>query len=542
MPFQNMGQPLNRLGCEKVRSPYFRLPVPEGKEPVFRSGNMLAYYHVPTPYSRLFYLSGNKQGQMLDSKIGININPRWYIGTGYRGLSSLGYYRHSVASHENWFINTEYRSLNEKFRLRMFIVKNHLENEENGGITNENYFENPGKDYIDRAKIPVNTEDKSIWHSREWGFESGFRPLKNKKTGIFYQFNYLKSYYAYDGGNPAMYGQNLPAYSLHIDSTAYRFYLHRLGIEGEWKNGHWKTGMAVERNFRIFDTALYVNTTYIPRLYLDRYTSVFGSGDYRIKNLKLRASSAFELKGRYAFFNATLAYSIREADFSLHLFYDRHQPDFAYRSWQSRFTRFNWHTENTPLQTVSGWGIQIHGKNWKIFWENRYLKNKYYFDENLTPAYYTGVVPVWSVTGEYHLKWRKFGFYPQIKWQYTPPENPALSLPAVNIRTLLYYNDLWFHKKMRMQTGLEVRYFSEFYLPGYNPLLNVFYQQRQRKYGNFYLASFFFDFKVKKFKAFLTFEHFNAIWERFHPRYYSAPSYPYADYFLRTGIIWEFVN
>ena len=93
-----------------------------------------------------------------------------------------------------------------------------------------------------------------------------------------------------------------------------------------------------------------------------------------------------------------------------------------------------------------------------------------------------------------------------------------------------------------MQAGVLIRYFSAFYMPAYNPLTNMFFQQRRRLYGDFYLADIFFDFKVKRFRAFTSLEHFNALWERFSPRYYSAPYYPYADYFLRIGITWEFVN
>ncbi len=539
MPFQNIGQPLNFLSAKSFYEDYYYTLILNGKAPVFRSADNIEIYHAPTPYSRLYYLSGNKKGQMLDSKIGIRVKPNWYIGVGYMGLSSLGYYQNGITSQENWFINTEYFHPGKIYLFRFFIVKNHLENEEYGGIVDENLFENPGENYLDRGKIPVRIQAKSIWHSREIKITQEFRPLKNKHLLASYDFNYTKAYYDFNGTETYIFGNTIP-YSRPTDSTGLRNYRHEITAGFDKDSLSIQTGLAYHRLFVQYDTTVVIQSRVIPKSHHENYLYWIVNFRKKHKNFNEKLRFAYDLKYNQLIVTNTFNYQINKHEFQSELTYKKGLASYKYRFWQSRFADYNWynnfgHTEkfNFTLSYRSPYG-KITADTWSF-------KNPVYFAQDSLPAQFHGNVRIFSLRYEHDFKWKKFGMAPAVKWQKIN-QNPAMDLPAWNLRVLIYYTDWWFKHNMRMQSGLQVRYFSSFYMSGFNPLYNDFFQQRRRKYGNFYLMDLFFDFKVKKFRAYASFSHFNALWERTHPSYYSAPYYPYADYFLRLGITWEFVN
>ena len=540
MPFQNIGQPLNRLVWNDTAATASGSPVPEGMRASVRTAGELHYHHVPTPFTRLFFLSGNKKGQMLDSRIGMNIRPNWNMGLGYKGLNSLGYYLHSLTSQENWFFNTDYAAPSGRFFLRFYLVKNHLENDENNGIADERYFEQGGDAYIDRGKIPVRTtDDQSIWHSRQSGGEAGWAPLKKTPAlKLTYGLDEYKAYFEYKGG-AAVYGSTL-TYPLAYDSTGYRRFVHRLGIRWNRARSHWQAGMLMQRMFVRYDTTITAGNTMVPRSTLLTDRGIFASYRHRDSLLRWQVGGKLYTNGLYAF-EAHGAYALGKHRFSAGITLRNQRPAPVYWSHQSRFVRYNWHsspmTENyrqirLQWQSPLGQLSSAYGQ----------IQNLSYFGADSLPRVYPNTITIWWAT--YRKDWRikKWGFFPEITYQTVSNGGPALDLPKWRARATLYYTDWWFTHHLYLNTGIRLAWFSDYYMPGYLPLTGSFFQQRSKRYGNFYLADLFFNFKVKKFYAYLVLEHFNAYWEKYHPRYYSAPYYPYADQVIRLGIVWEFTN
>jgi len=539
MPFQNIGQPLNPLAVEEVKEPWGRL-VPEGKLPVFRRAGDIPLYHTPTPYSRLFYLSGNKQGQMLDSRIAITVTPHWYIQLGYLGLSSLGYYQHGIASHENWFLMTGYKNRANTFEGRIYVVKNHLENEEYGGILDETYFEQPGRDYVDRGKIPVRLNDKSIWHSRQTGLMLRGRPWKAvPRMYLAYQADFLKGYYRYEGAETGIYGP-LQSYSLPYDSTGIRYYRHRWGMQYGSDSLSFSVYYRYERHFVTFDTVVQIPGGFVSRQNYTGYRYAGMAGEGKFRKIHARVEGAYDFAyGQYET-SVRVVYRFRTGTLTFTQQWSARQPAFYKTVYQSRFVKFNWKND-FPNTTYHDTKLEYRGRLGKAEAGYFYRRNLSYFGTDSLPRVYGATIQGVRVDWERDFGLRKWHLYPRIRWQTVTP-NPAFDLPRWNVRVMAYYRDRWFRQHMDLQTGLVVRYFSPYFMSAFNPLTNTFVRQERRKYGGFYLADLFLDFKVKRFRAFLALEHFNALWEKYHPAYYSAPYYPYADEIWRVAIIWEFVN
>jgi len=90
------------------------------------------------------------------------------------------------------------------------------------------------------------------------------------------------------------------------------------------------------------------------------------------------------------------------------------------------------------------------------------------------------------------------------------------------------------------QTGFSVKYFSKFYANEYNPAISSFHIQNDRKIGEFPLIDFFANAKIKQTRVFLKVEHFNSTLTG--NSFYSSPSYPYRDFIVRFGLVWNFFN
>jgi len=72
----------------------------------------------------------------------------------------------------------------------------------------------------------------------------------------------------------------------------------------------------------------------------------------------------------------------------------------------------------------------------------------------------------------------------------------------------------------------------------YDPLLSEFYVQNNKLIGNFPRIDFFINAKIQQTRLYLKAEHINSSLTGYD--YYSAPSYPYRDFSIRFGLVWNF--
>jgi len=125
-------------------------------------------------------------------------------------------------------------------------------------------------------------------------------------------------------------------------------------------------------------------------------------------------------------------------------------------------------------------------------------------------------------------------------YQHVSQTNNVMNLPQFVTRNTLYYQKEVFKKAMFLQTGVTFHYFTEYFMDAYNPLLGEFYIQDREKLGGYPLLDFFIDAKVRNARIFFKLEHFNSFFS--DSNYYSAPNYPYRDFVIRFGLVWNFFS
>jgi len=93
---------------------------------------------------------------------------------------------------------------------------------------------------------------------------------------------------------------------------------------------------------------------------------------------------------------------------------------------------------------------------------------------------------------------------------------------------------------MYLQTGVTLKYFTSYSADAYNPVLGEFYSQGQEELGGFPILDIFINARVQQTRIFFKAEHFNSSFS--DNNFYSAPNYPYRDFVIRFGLVWNFFS
>ena len=93
LPFSNVGQTYNRLIYDFSEDDHL-LPQlgARARQYAFMDTDDISYYHVPTPFTELYFKTVFQQGQTLDAIFSINTTPNLNVSIAYKGLRSLGMY------------------------------------------------------------------------------------------------------------------------------------------------------------------------------------------------------------------------------------------------------------------------------------------------------------------------------------------------------------------------------------------------------------------------------------------------------------------
>jgi hypothetical protein len=137
------------------------------------------------------------------------------------------------------------------------------------------------------------------------------------------------------------------------------------------------------------------------------------------------------------------------------------------------------------------------------------------------------------------LSYKGFHFDNLITLQ-TSTDNDVLPLPLLSIYSNLYFNFV-ISKVLKTELGLEMRYFTKYNAPDYDPITAQFIVQNdntKESIGNYPVFSAYINFALKKIRFHLTYYHFN----QSDGRYFTMPNYPMNPASLRFGVSWNFYD
>ena len=229
-------------------------------------------------------------------------------------------------------------------------------------------------------------------------------------------------------------------------------------------------------------------------------------------------------------------------------------PGFYYELYKSSYDDLNWENELKKTQTNNIYlSINSHLAGYFRF-DFRIINDYTYFyllsEDKVGEPENKSLIPKVNQldsTIEYlKIKWQKefklgkFSLDNSLVYQKVNQNGNILNLPEFLSRNTIYYSNTILKGAMFFQTGVSVKYFSKYYSNEYNPLISSFHIQNKKQIGGFPLIDFFVNAKIKQTRLFLKAEHFNS--SLTGNNFYSSPSYPYRDFSIRFGLVWNFFN
>lgn len=232
------------------------------------------------------------------------------------------------------------------------------------------------------------------------------------------------------------------------------------------------------------------------------------------------------------------------------------RPTFFYRHYHSRFLM--WDNDNLDNQFTTRVGAVLTSNKTKsrlsVDFQN--IKKFTYFASNYTARtintniYNTISTNVCQSAGNIQLftaslnqdfrlgilNWENEVVYQKVS------DIDALPLPDISLYTNLY---LLFRiaKVLRVEFGGDMRYFTSYYAPTYDPALGMFSNQPlidKVKVGNYPIFDVYANFHLKHTRFYVMYSHVN--YSNDGSKSFRAPHYPANPGMLKLGLSWNFFN
>ncbi len=602
LPLPNMGEGFNKLGYDFHEQPFTPQMGARVKHFGYFEKEDVPYYEVPSAYTELFFKSTFQQGQFLDTSLAINTSPKFNIAVSFRGFRSLGKYFSSLSRSRQFRLSTQYQTYNQRYRLRVHQTTQSLENEVNGGLTNDSvyFFENapnyveaddsgsPVLDengneqivfydgFLDRNRLGTQIQADNVLEGKRYFMEHRYQmfPLAKDTTAYKMAVGYSASLenknYNFNQSRPSAYFFENYEVSNVRDSTSFNTLENKLFV-------HYKDNELGELKLDLFH---------------HNWDYTLGPNEYekdsllanQIKTSQLAAQARWQ-KELFGVSTSAMGYQSLNKDYAtqaLSLEVKRHlvkgitlggsykyrsQPlNFNFYLVESDYKLYNWdntHLENQQFNTRSAfishpkWG-RIQGE-WTSIDNFTFLNNTTPL-RNLNEKFRVEVLQInkkidyFKARLDQRIDFGNFSWVNNVQYQKVNQEEDsdallsgpiALNVPEWLVRSTIMLTSSLFNKALFFQSGATFVFFTDYYADQYNPLLAEFVTQNNVKIGEYPRVDFFFNAKIKSSRIFFKLENISSTIEHLINidtpyDYYAAPYTPYRDFSIRFGLIWNF--
>jgi hypothetical protein len=258
----------------------------------------------------------------------------------------------------------------------------------------------------------------------------------------------------------------------------------------------------------------------------DLYLTGYRSGDFDLNGV---IDKSFDLKKGRASWAITGGMSNR-------------QPSFWFQNWRS--SHFKWDTNlKKEFRINVGTQFSFPARKMNLRFNYAIISNYTDFDTTAHPSQYSGALSVAAITASKDLRLWKFHLASDVILQQSSAPR-VLDLPMVALKSAGYFEHLFRFKstggRLNTQLGAEVLYTSAYHGYAYMPATGRFYRQEKTLTGNYPYVNVFLNFKVKRTRVFLMFDHVNAGMMGYD--FAMVPSYPMNVRMLRYGLSWTFYD
>lgn len=559
IPFSNTGVAYNTLSFSGINSINPKMGA-SNKYYSYDSVDDVVYYDLPTPFTELMYRSVFEQGQLLDAVYSVNTSRQFNFSISRKGLRSLGNYQNFISSSSNFKISTNYFSKNKKYRFRTHYTNQKLFSEQNGGINNSDIsnFENGNSQFQDRGVFDPNFENAhNEFLGKRFYLDQSY--VLSEKDSIsdssleLFNAIYLeeKKYKFQQSSSDEFFGDSFVSQEINdkilLNSLNLQAGLiYNSDIFGKINLGlRYVSDKYSLENYQIdqyIDNTQMVNskTTFITAEYLKTFSNI---------ELKAKTENFIFGDNKSNMFSSSIILKLKNNNsFTANYKLFSSVPNYNFLLYRSNYENYNWNNQfdNSITNSIS-LGLKLNeiiDLDLDLISVKKHIQFEKIINDladsseySIIPVQHNGNLDILKLQLGRKINFGKFSIDSKLLFQKSLSDD-IINLPQIVSRNTIYFSTDMFKKALFLQTGFGVKYFSKFYMNGYDPLLSELYIQNEKEIGEFPIIDFFINAKIQQTRLYFKFEHFNSSFTGYN--YYSAPNYPYRDFSFRFGLVWNF--
>lgn len=553
LPFSNTGQTYNSLSYIGENEKAFPEFGARARHYNFMEVDDINYYEVPTPWTQLYFKTVPEQGQQLDALFTINTSRNLNMFIAYKGTRALGKYQNILTSTGNLRMGFSYHTNNDKYRIKAHFVSQDLLNEENGGLDSLAVLQYIAEEeeFDDRSVLDVKYEDaestlfgKRFFIDHEYHITKPSDSTNSLSISHIFDYSYKKFVFNQESAENELYGNSFEATNLQTSTRLYTTFneaavnfkndlLGKLSVKAGHTNYDYGYNAVYITEESIVGNKLFGNLLHLGASY-----------EERIGDFDLKAAGRLNLDDDFSgnFLNLSAGYQFDDQN-GIRFGFDQNSslPNFNFLLYQNDYINYNWQNDFDNVSSQRLYASISSEKYANINFSLSQIDNYTYFAENemgsVKPFQYDQPVRHLKLKAEKEFDFGLFGSYNTVMYQNVLEGAGVLNVPDLVTRNSLYYKDFWFDKALYLQTGFTFKYFTKYEANAYDPILAEFYVQNEQEIGGFPIVDYFFNAKVDKARIFFKLEHLNSLVTGNNN--FSAPDYPYTDFLVRFGLVWD---
>ena len=529
------------------------------------------FFNTRIPYSRINYQrsgSNMNKEERLETRFTMNFNRHLNFGFDLDFINAKGFYASQAAKQNNFSVYGNY--LSDRIEVHAFASQTSATNYENGGITDSTFITHPEliEQSFNSQDIPTRFVDtwnrvktKQYYLSARYNLgyneptltpgDKKFVPVASLILTSRYKDQYRR-FLSYDtarvtlpngdvvGKIDTLYTNNYYKSAVD-DSTRFSTFKNTLALSMREGFRDWvKFGLTVfveheSRNFNLLDTVA------DGRYRHNEQTTTIGGilskqqGKYLRFNAEADLGVLGENLGEFRLSgNIKTTFNIAGKDANLigEAYIKNLKPKFLERQYHSKYFWWNNDFDDTRRVYIGGkLVIPFTKTTLSVGVEN--IQNLIYFDKTSLPFQENENIQVVSARIDQDFKFGIFNWNNSIVYQ-TSSNEEAIPLP-----TLSAYSNIFLKTKivdeLTLQLGVDAHYHTEYYAPGYEPALLQFYNQREKKVGNYPIVTGYANMHLKQMRFFVMMYNItDLVIEK--PNYFSLPNYPVNPTLFKLGV------
>ena len=555
----NLYQDLGNIGTS-IRPIYYQTPENIGVSSGFHSYDLywdtetIRYFDTKSPYTNMELVLGGKGRSLTRATFSRNINPRWNFGFTYRGLfvdkqiQRRG--KNDRITRSNYYdLYTAFQSKDSTYRIFMnFRRVFHRVNEFGGVVVDPEdstgmsaYFDENAKPWLTTASTEDLRTNFHLFHQYSVGsglqFYHTLDRYKQKNKFLDVQNADQESFYDFI---------DLQDRDSVEDASTLRTFRNEVGIKGTLLKLFYNGYVAI-RHFNMSYNHLPTDTLNVTKRYRGDETYLGGRISFALDSLvELNGWAEANQEGNYR-----IEGTIRSKWFEASLKQMLYAPDFlsqAYRGshdyWDNSFSNI----ESSQLNGYLHYKSRVLSLSPGITFTR--LRNYIFFDQVSTVETEQQVLPVqsagnqiitspefrFSVTFFRHVTFSNQAIYSL----FIENADDAIRVPELFVNAQLSYSNVFFNGNLDMHAGVDLHWKSAYYAPGYDPVIQQFYNQDVFESPAFPLVDIFFNTKIKRARVF--FKYNNVMQIIYKTGYLPTPYYPGQRNVFDFGFDWSFYD